>query len=243
MRRRLLAIPAVLALAACRSGAPPAAEKAIPADATAAAVIELAMLRAAPAYATMPATLRAVTDPLSAAKQLALAWNGKDLLLIATGDFAQPPAGYTSIGKGAAAAGAAERIEAARTALSTASNLPAGFALPSSTAEIRAVFRGDGALPLAGNLANLAKLMRKADVTTLTAHLEQVMEVEIASQCDSAVRAQDLEQSLRAAVTLAASATRDPALAGILKSVRIARESRIVRTYAVGAADTFTKFD
>jgi predicted small lipoprotein YifL len=243
MRRRLLAVAAVLALAACGPAGAPPAERAIPADATAAAVIDLARLRAAPAYAALPAALRTLAGPLAAAKELALAWNGKDLLLIATGDFAQPPAGYTTIGKGVAAAGVAERIEAARTALAVGSKLPGGSGVPSSTAEIRAVFRGDGALPLAGNLANLSKLMRKAEVTTLTAHLEQILEVEIASQCDSASGAQDLEESLRAAVTLAASAARDPALAAMLKSARIARESRAVRTYVVGAPDVFAKLD
>src|SRR5689334_20653974 len=101
---------AVLALSACGRNTPPAATNAIPADSTAAAVIELAALRNAPAYPELP-LVNAYAQMPETVKQVAIAWNGRDLLLIAAGSFAQPPQGYTTIGKGIAAAGPAARVE------------------------------------------------------------------------------------------------------------------------------------
>lgn len=236
---RVVVLLAALACAGCRSAAPPPAAGAMPADAIAAVAIDLATLRAAPAYPHLPAALRALADPLAGESQLLLAWNGTDLLLVASGAGAQPPSGYTGIGKGIAAAGSAERIEAARRALTAGAKPPLN--LPVANAELRAALRADGRLPLFGNLADAGNLLRMADSTTVTAHLETSIEVEAAAQCASIGKAAELEQSLRAMQTLAAAGTRDPDLAALLRSIRVQRESLIVRVHAIAKPEAFAK--
>jgi hypothetical protein len=211
----------------------PTGAAAIPIDTTAVGAIDLTALRAAPGYGSLPVSLRAVADPLHSARELVAAWNGKDLLLIATGDFKDPPAGYTWIGKGIAAAGSAERLSAARQALNGGEK--AKMELPASEirAEVRAAVLRDGRLPSTGNLENLGKMLRMAQVTTMTAYLENTLELDASAQCRSIDEAQELEQSFRAMVTLAASATKDAAAADVLRGMRIERESMIVRLHLV----------
>ena len=54
-------------------------------------------------------------------------------------------------------------------------------------------------------------------------------------------QAADLEQSLRAMVTLAAAATKDPGLAALLRAIRVQRESLIVRVHAIARPEAFAK--
>ena len=238
MRKPALAVLAVVLLAACRS-APPPAVNALPADCTAVAAIDVAQLRATPVYAQLPPALRALTDPLAQARELAIGWNGKELLLVARGDFSEPPAGYTAIGKGIAAAGSPGRVEAARGRVDSGAG-PA-LALPVSTAEIRAVVRGDGGLPLTGNLANILNLLSGAQSTTLTAHVENAVEIDISAQCGSIEGARQLEQSARGALTLATGTVRDPEAVALLRKVRLGRESLMVRLQAMAPVDLLAK--
>jgi hypothetical protein len=239
MRRRWILAVAPLALVGCGPSALPPVANAVPADTTAVISVDLAGLRAAPAYAKLPSTIRAFTDPLPAAKLLVLAWNGKELLMLAGGGFTQAPSGYTSIGNGIAAAGTPERIEAARRKLASGSGIP--LALPPGNAEIRATLRGDGGLPLAGNLENAGKLLRMANPTTLTVHVENAVEAEITGQCGSSADAVQLEESLRALLTLAKAGNRDAELAAMLGDIRTSRENRLVRAQAVLTPETLTK--
>ena len=66
--------------------------------------------------------MASLAEPLQGAREMLLAWNGRDLLLLAGGDFAEHPAGYTALAKGIAAAGAPDRVEAARAQLATGAN-------------------------------------------------------------------------------------------------------------------------
>jgi len=227
-----------MAFVSCGPSGPPPVLDAAPSDTRAMAVIELAALRAASAYPKLPA-IKALAQPLDGVKQLVLAWNGRDLLLLAGGDFAQPPAGYTAIGKGIAAAGPAARIEAARRKL--ASKTPPPLQVPPGTAEIRAAIRGDGGLPLSGNLENLGIMLRMANPTTLTAHVENSVEVEIAAQCASAEDARELEQSLRGMLTLAAAGTHDPDLESLVRSIQTTRENIVVRVRGIASPDRLAK--
>jgi hypothetical protein len=167
---------------------------------------------------------------------LAACWNGKDLLLISAGDSAEVPGGYTPIGHGIAAAGPAERIEAARSAQAEGKNHARD--LPDGDAQVRIVVRGDGRLPLTGNLANLTKLLRMADATTIALRIRDQVDVEIVGRCRSAQQAQSLEESVRAIITMARSLrSKDSRLAALLQSVRITRESEIVRIQGAGPAE------
>ncbi|HXA53111.1 MAG TPA: hypothetical protein VNV86_22495 [Candidatus Acidoferrum sp.] len=239
MRRRWILAVAPLALVGCGPSAPPPVASAVPADTTAVVSVDLAALRAAPAYSKLPPAIRAFTDPLPATKLLVLAWNGKELLMLAGGGFTQTPSGYTSIGNGIAASGSPERVEAARKKLAAGSGIP--LALPQGNAEIRATLRGDGGLPLAGNLANAANLLRMANPTTVTVHVENAVEAEITAQCGSSADAVQLEESLRALLTLAKAGNRDADLAAMLADIRTSRENRLVRTQAVLTPETLAK--
>ena len=211
---------------------------AVPGDSTAIAVIDLERLRAAPAYGRLPAAMKALAQPLSGVKQMAVSWNGRDLLLLAAG-FSEPPAGYTAIGKGIAAAGPAGRIEAARATLATKA-LPR-LELPQGTGEVRAAIRGDGRLPLADNLANAGTLLSMASSSTLMAHVENAVELELTALSASSAQALQLEESLRAMLTLGAAGTKDAELAALLRDVRIQRENMLVRVNVIASPDSLAK--
>jgi hypothetical protein len=181
---------------------------AVPGDSTAIAVIDLERLRAAPAYGRLPAAMKALAQPLSGVKQMAVSWNGRDLLLLAAG-FSEPPAGYTAIGKGIAAAGPA--------------------------------IRGDGRLPLADNLANAGTLLSMASSSTLMAHVENAVELELTALSASSAQALQLEESLRAMLTLGAAGTKDAELAALLRDVRIQRENMLVRVNVIASPDSLAK--
>jgi hypothetical protein len=212
---------------------------AVPADTTAMAAVDLPALRAAPAYSKLPSPVKAFMDSLPAAKMVVLAWNGKELLMLAGGGSTQPPPGYTSIGNGIAASGSPERIEAARRKLASGSAVP--LPLPQNNAELRAALRGDGKLPLGGNMVNAANLLRMANPTTVSLHVENAVEVVVAAQCGSAAEAVQLEESLRALLTLAKAGNRDPDLAAMLQELRTTRENWIVRTNTILTPETLTK--
>jgi hypothetical protein len=237
----MAAVAGVSMLASSCSGKNPPAADAIPADATALGAIDLSTLRAAPAYSGLPPAWKAIAEPLQSAKELVVAWNGKDLLLIAAGDFKEPPPGYTWINKGIAASGSAERLSAARQAL--AGGEKAKVQLPASEirAELRAAIVRDGRLPFPGNLENLGNLLRMAQMTALTAYVESAFEVDIAAQCRSIEEARELEQSFRALVTVSASASKDPSVTEALRAMRIARESMIVHVHVLARPDVIAK--
>jgi hypothetical protein len=244
MRGKLWMAPAI---AAILFGAPSCARKAVPVanaipdDTTALAVVDLATLRTTPAYQNLPPNLRSLVQPLASAREFALAWNGKDLLLVAAGDFSQPPSGYTSIGNGVAAAGSADRIAAAKQALNGVAR--ANMQLPGQEirAEIRGALRRDGALPLTGNLENLANLLRMSELITFSAHVEASVEIDLSAQCKSIDKAQEMEQSLRAMVTVLAGAARDADVAATLSAMRISRESMLVRVFVPTKPDVIQK--
>jgi hypothetical protein len=64
------------------------------------------------------------------------------------------------------------------------------------------VARGSAALPLTGNLANLNRLLRQTEYTTVAARVGESVDVEIAGVCRSPELAQHLEENVRAIVSL-----------------------------------------
>jgi hypothetical protein len=238
MRGRCVAALLVIALASCGREKPALLANASPADATAIAVFNLATLRQAPSYDQLPPAVRALAEPLAGVKQLALVWNGQDLLMLA-GDYEQPPSGYTAIGKGIAAAGAPARIEAARQKL--AGGAPPPLILPQGAAELVAAIRGNGKLPLPGNLSNAARLLSMATGARATAHVASELEMEVEAQCESATKALQLEESLRAMLTLAAAGTKDAELAQTLRDIRVTRENILIRARVVAKPEMITK--
>jgi hypothetical protein len=233
-------IPALMALglASCGFEKPAPLTNAAPADSTAVALLDLARLRAAPAYDRLPPALRSLAEPLAGVKQLVLAWNGQDLLMLA-GGFEQPPAGYTPIEKGIAASGTSGRVDAARQALAAGS--PHALVLPQGTAELYASIRGDGKLPLAGNLSNAGHLLSMASASRAIAHVGTDVELEVEAQCATSSQALQLEESLRAMLTLAAAGAKEAPVAQMLRDTRVTRENILIRVRLVAKPAALSK--
>jgi len=241
MRFRLAALTAVLMLASsCGNNAPLWLNSAVPSDSTAFAAVDLTALRASPLYSKLPPAVIALAEPLRDASKMMLAWDGKDLLLLAGGNFTQPPSGYTLIAPGIAASGAPNRIQAARQELRNGSSGSGPF--PEITGTIWAAVRGDGRLPLAGNLANANNLLREASSTTLSAQLRDAVELTLTAQCPTPENARRFEESLRAIVTLAAAASpRQPEIANVIKTIRVERQDRTVHASAIATPESLAK--
>jgi hypothetical protein len=198
--------------------------------------IDLAALRASSAYSKLPGTVTALAEPLREASAMLLAWNGKDLLLLARGNFAQPPPGYTVIAPGIAAAGASDRIAAAQAQVR--SGRSSGLERLAVNGTIWAVVQRDGHLPLSGELANANNLLRAADYTTLSAELHGTIDVAITAHCPVPENARRFEESLRAVVTLGAAASaRDAQMLELLHGVHINRDDRTVHATVAASPD------
>jgi len=221
-------------MAGCGPPAPPALDDAVPPDSTAAAGLDLVALRAWAFYAKLPPAVTALAAPLREASEMRLAWNGSTLLIVARGNFAQPPAGYTALAPGIAAAGASDRIAAAQAGLRTRH----GSTLkPAVRAPLWAVIRGDGRLPLAGNLANAGTLLRIADLSTLSAQLRgAAIDLSLDAHCRTEENARRLEESLRAFATVGAIKI------GFLRSVHIERAALTVHATASGRPEALSEF-
>jgi hypothetical protein len=154
-----------------------------------------------------------------------LVWNGKDLLILASGS----PAGYTPIAPGITATGSPAGIAAAQSQLRTGRTGAPSLIAHAGTGTLWAVVHGDGHLPLTGNLANLYNLFRVAEYTTLSGELTDTLALTMTAACPTPQHAQRFEASLRAMVTLAAAASaRQPDTAAQLRTIRITREDRAV---------------
>jgi hypothetical protein len=97
-------------------------------------------------------------------------------------------------------------------------------------APIWVVARGNAALPLAGNLANLNRLLEQTDYTRVTARVGERVEFEAAGVCRSDAAAEHLEQNIRAIASLArltVEVRRDGATVHVTGSAAIDTVARI----------------
>jgi hypothetical protein len=86
------------------------------------------------------------------------------------------------------------------------------------------------ALPLSGNAANLNRLLHDAESATATANFDSGLALELTAIGRTADAARNIEETVRADITLAAAAeARQPDLAKLLRSIRIDRQDRSVR--------------
>jgi hypothetical protein len=232
---------AVLALAAlgvsCRSAPHSAIDPRVaawvPPGAVALAGVDLDRLRASPLYRQLPPAAVAFLEPLREANSWLFASNGSDYLAFSSGSFRQAPPGATLLAPGLAAAGSPGwlRVAVAR----HRSGSQAGSALweraetLAAAGEIWMVAAGNASLPVNGNAENLNRLLHTTEYSTLSVRLAGVMELEIVGMCATPESARRLEETVRAFFTLgAAASTREPALASLLKRIRIARQDRAV---------------
>jgi hypothetical protein len=242
MSCRLAVILAAMAFtSACRRSEPPLIA-AVPPGTTALMGLDLTAILQSPLYPKLPPAVGALIEPVRRASTMLIAWNGTGLLLLARGRFEQHPPGYVRIGNSTAAAGASDRIQAARTQLESGQTGAGELTRLVPAAPIWAVIRGDGQLPLTGNLANAKNLLREADYTIVSAQPGESINLSVTSECPTPDNARRLEQSLRALATLAAAAnTRQPDLAALLRSVNVSRDDRVVRVTANGPAATLLR--
>jgi hypothetical protein len=204
-------------LAACSEPSPPPIDPrltaAIPPGATAIAGVDLTQLRASPYFARLKDLLGAAPSLESANFALAC-WNGSEYAIATRNGITGPLA---------AAATAQQRTgqpgEGALTAW--AEPVVRGHA-------IWGVLAGGRNLPLSGNAANLNRLLRATEHTTVTLDLVSGMSIAIVGYCGSGTDATRLEQTLRALLTLSAASTKDAELSRMLHDIAIERTDTTV---------------
>jgi hypothetical protein len=220
-----------MAATGCSSTSSRAGESGIAAwlgpDAVAVAGIQLDQLRAGPFSKALPREWLAALEPFRQASQVWAAYDGKDLLLIARGQFPPAPSGAILAGHGLVLAGSPNAIKAAEQQHARGSggaNRLLERAKPLQNEPIWAVIRGDAGLPLHGNGANFGRALEFTEYAAASARWKSRVELSLTGYCATAAKAQDLEESLRAMLTLGQKAVRAADLKATLESVRIDRQ-------------------
>jgi len=212
----------------------PAPEAFVPSGTTILAGAELDRLRASPVYPHLPESAKALLQPFAEARSVLFAADGGSLLAILQGPFHTPPSGATMATPGIALAGPAEAIHAAlaqqKSGVSGATALLARAQPLRGANEIWVVMRGGNALPLTGNYANLNRLLRNTQFTTLTMRLTDPVALAATAETGNDAAASEIEQTLRAMITLSAAAA--PRDASLLHSIRIQRQGGSVHATA-----------
>jgi len=231
-------------MAGCHSA--PDAAACIPAGTLVLAGVDLGALRATPLYSKLPAAAVAIIGSLNSASSALLAYNGKDLLVIAQGQFTQPPPGAALAAPGIALFGSPELTAAAIAQYRThATGAPALMALSEPIAKGRQIWivtQGGFPLPLTGNAANLSRLLKNTESVTITANVAASLTLAITALGRTPDSARAIEETVRADVTLAAAAeTRQPDLANLLRSIQIHRSDRTVRISLSADAEAAAK--
>ncbi len=229
IRSRRAAPIALAVLAACRPPAPPAAidpalSPRVPTATVALAGVDLDRLRTSPLVAKLPPVALAFLEPYGRSHYVLIAATGAELLTIARGVVP----GATQLAPDLALSGAPNLIAAA-----TAAHPAAGILAPAESvaaaSPIWVAVRGGVALPLEGNLANVNNLLRDTEYVTLAVQSGDPTQLELVARCPSPEAALRFEQSFRALVSLTtATNARHSATAGMLQSIRIGREERVV---------------
>ncbi len=231
--RRAAAIFAFGSIVSCRTAVtPPAIDPAmaarVPAGTIALAGLNLDQLRASPLYAQLPRAMVALVEPFRGARSLLAAFSGKDLLVIASGAFVEAPAGTTLVAPGLALAGSSESVRAAE----AGHKAPELLAQAESVApgnQIWIVTSGDVTLPLTGNAANVNRMLRNMEFAAVTVRAPSAVEFAIAARGRTPDAARRFEETLRAALTMAAVAeAKQSDLAAIFRSIQVSREDRTV---------------
>jgi len=194
----------------------------VPAGTVALAGANLEQLRTSPLYGKLP------LSSFSGAKSLLAAWNGKEVLVISA--------------PGPALNGPPEMVESARgqqkTGISGALELLKQADEFADRSAIWIVLKGDTTLPLAGNAANVNRLMRNMEFAAITAGAGPRVELALTARGRTDDAARHFEETLRAMLTLLAAAeTKHPKLAGLLRSIPVRRDGQVVRAGVSTDAD------
>jgi hypothetical protein len=224
-----LALASLLAAALFFAGCarrPPDLYWFVPPGTTILAGADLDAVRASPVYSKLPPTVQAAVEPFQEAHYLLFAYNGKELLAILRGPFRKPPSDATLVGSDVALAGSPDVIRAAIAQEKLAKPGNPGLAAHASKSAIWVAIQGGTALPLTGNAANLDRLLRDARYASITLQPGNPIDVAAIVEATTPQAAMDVEQTLRAVITLTAAADRRQA--ALLHSIRITRDDRTV---------------
>jgi hypothetical protein len=200
-------------------------------ETAAVAGLQLDQVRAGPLNQAVPPSWLGAFDVFRQATRVWLAYSGQDLLVIAAGHFSPTPPGALLVHNGLALAGSANAIREAQEQYATGRK--AGGRLLQKAEQLRnepiwAVIRGDAPLPLQGNSANLERALRFTEYTAASVQWASGAQVRFTGYCATAEKARELEESLRAMVTLGKRAVRAGNLERTLESIRIDRHESTV---------------
>jgi hypothetical protein len=225
---------AVVALAtSCRSISPPVIDPAlascVPAGTVVLAGINLDQVRATTLYQSLPPDVLAAVASLRDASYLLVASNSRDLLFLARGRFHEAPAGSTLVSGELAIAGHADSVRAAinqhRTGVTGSERLLDLAAGVARGRQLWMVAQGGVTLPLTGNAANLNRILHLTDSVTLAAQIDSRIQVDATGVGRTADAGRQLEESLRAILTLAGAAGgRQSVIAETLNYIKIRRD-------------------
>jgi hypothetical protein len=253
---RLTALPAVVVTLAALANScgstrsppvvNPALASCVPADTVVLAGLNLDEIRAAPIYRSLPPNALATVQALHDASYLLIAYNARDLLLLARGRFREAPPGATLVSSELAVAGPPESIRAAiaqhRSGVTVSHRL---LDLASGVAggrQMWIVAQGGVTLPLTGNVANLNRILRLTDSVTLAAQIDSRIQVEATGVGRTSDAGRQLEESLRAILTFAAAGSgRKSEIAAMLNSVEIRRDGLTVHATLSSSPETAQK--
>jgi hypothetical protein len=192
----------------------------------------LDQVRSGPLSQALPAAWLTATEPFQQASQAWVAYDGKEPLVIAAGRFPVAPPGAVLVGHGLALAGSSSAVRAAKE--QRASGRTGSATLIEKASRLRnepiwAVARGDAPVHLPGNTANLERALRFTDYAAASVAWDSAaVRMRLVGYCPTKERAQELEESLRAMVTLGRKAVRAGGLKAALESVRIERQESTV---------------
>jgi hypothetical protein len=242
--RRAAVLAALVVLAGCgqRATGDSILEGAIPVDAVIVADANLDRLRGTPLWGAVPAGL---AEPFGQASRVMAASAQDEWLVLARGNFAQPPAGGRWLAPGVAAAGSdrltAEAERQWRSARVARPLIEFAVAHADGSA-LWIAARGGVDLPLSGNYANLNRLLADVEFACVAVHLDGACRFELRAESRSEAAAQRFEQTLRAMLSLAAMAeARHAELAEALNGAVVRRDGRKVDADLSGSMETVAK--
>ncbi len=212
----------------------PALASCVPPDAELIAGVDLDALRASPLYSKLPASAETFTAQIGGVSKAVVSYNGKELLVAARGRFQTPPDGVTMLSPDLALLGSPQKTAAAAAQYKAHRiGAPALLAQAESVAagaQVWIAARGGANLPLSGNAANLAGILRRATFVTLTARTGAGLALELRASAPDANAARAIEETLRADFTLgAAGEAKHEDIAAALRSVQVTRADREVQ--------------
>jgi hypothetical protein len=161
----------------------------IPANAAAVAGLDIARLRN---------TALAEKLPVRDAAYALGATDGKDWLVVARGQLL----GGTAIAPGITAIGPDPMVQAAAAQHRTGTTGAPDLIARAAAKPIWLVARGAMTLPVAGNLANINRLLHQTEYMTVAASVAERIDVDAAGACRTAAQAKQLEENVRALASL-----------------------------------------